>query len=79
MTKRNPKRSGKREGLAEANEAVSRPEDPDTHRQRRAARLLRADMLPMGAAMITQDDELAEDSETKAALKRATDSRDRRS
>lgn len=65
------KKTPKREGVRKVNKAVSRPEDPDTQRQHRAARLLRADQLPMGAAMVTQDDELAKDSETETALERA--------
>ncbi|HUW72939.1 MAG TPA: hypothetical protein VMW05_02765 [Methyloceanibacter sp.] len=55
-----------------ANQAVSRPEDPDTQRQTRAARALRVDELPQGGAMITRDEELTTDSETETALKRAT-------
>jgi hypothetical protein len=53
----------------------SRPEDPDTHRLKRTKRLLRQDMLPDGAAMVTQAED-ERDSETEAALKRAT--RDRK-
>jgi hypothetical protein len=49
----------------------SRPEDPDTHRLKRTKRLLRQDMLPDGAAMVTQAED-ERDSETEAALKRAT-------
>ena len=52
----------------------SRPEDPDTQRLKRTKRLLRADMLPEGAALVTQA-EPEQDSETEAALKRATDDR----
>jgi len=62
----------KRDSVRKANQAVSRPEDPATHRQKRAARALRVDELPQGGAMITQDEKLATDSETEAALKRAT-------
>jgi len=62
----------KRESVRKANQAVSRPEDPATHRQKRAARALRVDELPQGGAMITQDEELTTDSETETALKRAT-------
>jgi hypothetical protein len=53
----------------------SRPEDPDTQRLKRSKRLLRADMLPDGTAMViqTEDDQ---DSETEAALKRATNDRE---
>lgn len=67
------RKTPKTEGVREANKAVSRPEDPATQRRHRTARLLRADQLPRGAAMVTEADDLAEDSETKAVLKRATD------
>jgi hypothetical protein len=70
------KSSPKRESVRKANRGVSRPEDPDTQRQRRAARLLRADQLPMGGPMLTRDDDLGEDSETEMALRRAVE-RDR--
>lgn len=53
----------------------SRPEDPDTQRQKRTKRLLRTDMLPEGA-LVTQA-EPEQDSETEAALKCATDDRQR--
>jgi hypothetical protein len=68
------KASPKRESVRKANRAVSRPEDPDTQRQRRAARRLRADQLPMGGPMLTRDHDLGEDSETESALKRAAES-----
>lgn len=55
----------------------SRPEDPDTQRLRRTARLLRADTLPAVAAMVTQAEDEREDSETEAALRQATDARQR--
>jgi hypothetical protein len=55
----------------------SRPEDPATQRLQRKARLLRSDMLPAGAALVTQAEDGREDSETEAALRRATD-KDRR-
>jgi hypothetical protein len=58
-------------------DAPSRPEDPDTQRLKRAKRLLRNDMLPDGAAMVTQAGEEERDSETEAALKRAVDDRER--
>ena len=61
----------KRESVRKANQAVSRPEDPATHRERRAARKLRVDELPQGGAMLTPDEDIAEGSETKAALERA--------
>jgi hypothetical protein len=55
---------------------LSRPEDHDTQRLKRGKRLLRNDMLPDGAAMITQAED-ERDGETEAALKRATDDRER--
>lgn len=55
----------------------SRPEDPATQRLQRKARLLRGDMLPAGAALVTQAEDGREDSETEAALRRATDERER--
>jgi hypothetical protein len=55
----------------------SRPEDPATQRLQRKARLLRADMLPAGAALVTQAEDGREDSETEDALRRATDERER--
>lgn len=71
MTKANTKReSAHRDG-------PSRPEDSDTQRLKRAKRLLRNDMLPDGAAMVTQADEAERDGETEAALKRAVDDRER--
>jgi len=62
------KKTPKRRNIAEANEAVSRPE---TQRGNRAARLLRVDTLPKGGAMITENVDPAEGSETEVALKRA--------
>jgi hypothetical protein len=53
-----------------------RPEDPETHRLRRTARLLRTDTLPAVAAMVTQAED-DRDSETEAALRRATDKKQR--
>ena len=53
----------------------SRPEDPNTQRLKRSKRLLRSDMLPDGAATVTQAED-ERDSETEAALKRATDDRE---
>jgi hypothetical protein len=53
----------------------SRPEDPDTQRLKRSKRLLRNDMLPDGAALVVQAGAEEQDSETKAALKRATGDR----
>jgi hypothetical protein len=64
------KKTPKRRNIAEA-EAVSRPEAPETQRGNRAARLLRADTLPRGGAMITENVDPAEGSETEVALKRA--------
>lgn len=61
----------KRDSVRKANQAVSRPEDPATHRGRRVARKLRVDELPQGGAMITADEDVVEGSETKAALERA--------
>ena len=55
----------------------SRPEDPDTQRLKRSKRLLRNDRLPDGAALVVQAGDEEQDSETKAALKRATGDRDR--
>lgn len=55
----------------------SRPEDPATQRLQRKARLLRGDMLPAGAALVTQVEDGREDSETETALRRATDERER--
>jgi hypothetical protein len=57
---------------ADDRDLPSRPEDPDTQRLKRTKRLLRTDILPEGAAMVTQA-EPEQDSETEAALKRATD------
>ena len=57
-------------------DAPSRPEDPDTQRLKRAKRLLRNDMLPDGAAMVTQAGE-ADGTANEAALKRAVDDRER--
>jgi hypothetical protein len=57
----------------------SRPEDPATQRLQRKARLLRGDMLPAGAALVTQTEDGREDSETETALRRATDTRERES
>lgn len=54
----------------------SRPEDPDTQRLKRSKRLLRTDMLPDGTAMVIQGED-QRDSETEAALKRATEDRER--
>jgi hypothetical protein len=59
-----------------AGERPSRPEDSDTHRLKRAKRLLRKDILPEGAALAVQADDAREDSETHAALKRALDDRE---
>jgi hypothetical protein len=53
----------------------SRPEDPNTQRLKRSKRLLRSDMLPDGAATVTQAED-ERDSETEAVLKRATDDRE---
>jgi len=58
---------------------ASRPEDPATQRLQRKARLLRGDMLPAGAALVTQAEDGREDSETESALRRATDKRERES
>lgn len=55
----------------------SRPEDPDTQRLKRSKRLLRNDTLPEGAALVTQAGEEERDGETEAALKRATEDRER--
>jgi len=55
----------------------SRPEDPDTQRLKRGARLLRGDMLPAVAALVVQDEDRRDDSETEANLRRATDGRER--
>jgi hypothetical protein len=71
-----PKESPKQEDIREANRSVSRPEDPDTQRLRRKARLLRADMLPEAAAASMQAEDREEDSETEAALKRASEERE---
>ena len=65
------KKTPKRHNVERANKAVSRPEAPETQRGNRAERLLRADSLPRGGAMITQDIALEEGSETEEALKRA--------
>lgn len=73
MKKSNPRQ----EGVREANRSVSRPEDPDTQRLRRKAKLLRADMLPEASGALMQADD-KEDSTTKTALKRATGKRERR-
>ena len=54
-----------------------RPEDPDTHRLRRSKRLLRNDMLPEGAAMVTQEGDETKDSETEATFKRVAEDRER--
>jgi hypothetical protein len=71
MTEAKTKREGRdRDGR-------SRPEDPATHRRERRKRLLRNDMLPDAAAMIVQSEDAKRDSETEAALKRATAERNR--
>jgi hypothetical protein len=57
----------------------SRPEDPATQRLQRKARLLRGDMLPAGAALVTQAEDGREDSETETALQRATGKEERES
>jgi hypothetical protein len=57
-------------------DSPSRPEDPDTQRLKRSKRLLRNDMLPDGAAVVIQAED-ERDSETAAALKRATEDRER--
>jgi hypothetical protein len=56
----------------------SRQEDEDTQRRKRAARLLRVDMLPDGAAMVTQAGDARDESETEAAMRRAVDKRNRK-
>lgn len=61
-----------RRGQRGGGDGRSRPEDPDTQRLKRTKRLLRNDMLPDGAAMVVQAGEGERDSETEAALKRAT-------
>jgi hypothetical protein len=61
-----------RKEIEETNRRVSRPEDPDTQRLRRNARLLRAVMLPEAAGVMVEAQDLVEDSETEAALRRAT-------
>ena len=53
----------------------SRPEDPDTQRLRRTARLRRSSALPEAAAIVAEAER--DDSETEAALRRATDARQR--
>ena len=58
-------------------EPPSRPEDPETQGSRRTARLLRVDMFPAVAALVTQAEEKREDGETEAAVRRATDPRQR--
>jgi hypothetical protein len=55
----------------------SRPEDPDTQRLKRGARLLRGDMLPAVAALVVQEEDRQDDSETEASLRKATDGRER--
>ena len=65
------KKTPKRRTIEEGNTPVSRPEAPETQRGNRTARLLRADTLPRGGAMITENVDPAEDSETEVALKRA--------
>lgn len=65
------KKTPKRRTIEEANTPVSRPEAPETQRGNRAARILRADTLPGGGAMITENTDPAEGSETEVALKRA--------
>jgi hypothetical protein len=54
---------------------LSRPEDPDTQRLRSTARLRRASALPEAARIVAEAEH--EDSETAAALRRATDARER--
>jgi hypothetical protein len=53
----------------------SRPEDPVTQRLRRTARLLRVDMLPAVASLVTQAEDRGADSETEQAMRRAVDRR----
>jgi hypothetical protein len=53
---------------------ASRPEDPDTQRLRRTERLRRVSALPEAAAIVAETER--EDSETEAALRRATDARE---
>ena len=65
------KKTPKRRTIEEANAPVSRPEAPETQRGNRAARLLRTDTLPRGGAMITENTDPVEDSETEVALRRA--------
>lgn len=65
------KKTPKDRKTEQANKAVSRPEAPETQRGNRAARLFRADTLPRGGAMITEDVDPAEGSETEMALERA--------
>jgi hypothetical protein len=59
----------------ERDRGASRPEDPDTQRLRRNARLRRTSALPEAAAIVAETER--EDSETEAALRRATDARER--
>lgn len=73
MTKSKSKRETSTDG-----DAPSRPEDPDTQRLNRAARLLRVDTLPAVAAMVAQADDRRDDSETEAALRRAAKAGDRK-
>jgi hypothetical protein len=62
-----------RGAVTKANKAISRPEDSDTHRVRRKARLLKVHQLPEAAAAVTQAEEnTTDDSETREALRRAT-------
>jgi hypothetical protein len=71
------KQESKREAAKKTNKAISRPEDPDTQRLRRKARLLRVNQLPEAAAAAMQAEEHGtDDSETQAALRRATERED---
>lgn len=72
MTDSKSKRAAESDGTPR-----SRPEDPDTQRGKRRRRLLRNDLLPEGAALAIEADDARDDSETEAALKRATKDRDR--
>lgn len=73
MTKSRSKRETSKDG-----DTPSRPEDADTQRLNRASRLLRVDMLPAVAAMVTQADYRRDVSETQAALRRAAKDGDRK-
>jgi hypothetical protein len=73
MTKDQPK--SKADRITATNKTVSRPEDSATHRQQRIARLLRMGQLSAAGPMMEREDSTA-DSETEAALRRATDDKE---